>query len=132
MTTNIPTDEEMLGYLRERSTNYPGTNHGADGVSAWALAEIDRLRAALSELGGHVFGGGWVDHGAGCEVGTTVDSCTCGLTEWLKKYGALLGIALDVAADLCHTARSERKIPAGPAQKAAPTDPRDPRTTSDE
>lgn len=50
MNTNLTADEEMLRYLRERSTNYPGTNHGADDVSAWALAEIERLREENKRL----------------------------------------------------------------------------------
>lgn len=94
-------DEEMLGYLRERSSNYTGTNYGADGVSAWALAEIERLSTALREAGARVFGGGWIDHAVDCPLGESDDSiCGCGLSDWLTRNEQSLGIKLGPAVDV--------------------------------
>jgi len=52
-----------------------------------------RRHAALSEAGRQVYGG-WIDHSAQCEAGLEGCSCTCGLTDWLKKYQADLGIRI--------------------------------------
>ena len=61
-------------------------------------AEITRLQQALYEAGRNVYqgetSGGWIDHGPLCELGLGDKPCTCGLSEWIRKYAADLHLTL--------------------------------------
>lgn len=53
------------------------------------IAECEQQRAALEELGRHIFGGGWLDHASGCNG----EVCNCGLRDWLRRHEKQLGIS---------------------------------------
>lgn len=59
------------------------------------IHELAGLKSALDELGKHVFGGGWLDHGTTCAAGYFDEVCNCGLSDWLKRFEKPLGIVLN-------------------------------------
>jgi len=85
------TNEEALRQLRDRATNYPGQTHGADEVSVWALAEIERLQAAMKGWSSYA----WKDRCYVDEVQQYFDSVLKGVAptslDGIEVYDEKLG-----------------------------------------